>query len=85
MSDVDFKQVIQNIREAINPEVGIPTDQESNPLNYRIQRLTELMAELQIKHQEVDSLIQKAKVNFNELLVNINAKKTTDKKAKASK
>ena len=79
MSDVDFKQVIQNIREAINPEVGIPTDKESNPINYRIQRLTELMTELQTKQKEMDSLVQKTKVNFNELLVNMNAKKTTDK------
>ncbi|HJN37309.1 MAG TPA: hypothetical protein QF353_00870 [Gammaproteobacteria bacterium] len=85
MSDIDFKMVIQNIREAINPEVGVPTDQEKNPINYRIKRLTDLMTEIQTKQQEMESLVQKSKVSFNELLININQQKAPKKTKKSEK
>ena len=68
MNEVNFKQVIQNIREAINPETRIPEEQKDNPLYYRIERLKALITEIQQNQNETNDKINKVITNFNELL-----------------
>lgn len=81
MNEVNFKQVIQNIREAINPETRIPEHQKDSPVYYRIQRLKELIKDIEKNQKQTQESIQKVITNFNELLVEINhsdpCKKTT--------
>ena len=72
MNEINFKQVIQNIREAINPETRIPEHQKNSPVYYRVQRLKELINDIEKNQIQTQQSIQKVITNFNELLAEIN-------------
>jgi len=75
-SDLENKirSLIQTIRIAIKPELAIPTNELSHPVNYRINRLRAQMAELKKIHEQTSASIAKISTNLEALLEEINPK-----------
>ena len=68
----DIQKIIKSIRVAINPELRIPADKESHPVNWRITRIRDLIADTTKKHDELTADLKNIQTNLEGLLEELN-------------
>ena len=77
MSQSDFENkirgIIHTIRVAIKPELAIPSDEASHPINYRITRLRSQLSDLKKNHEQISASIANISTNLEGLLEEINS------------
>ena len=68
----DLGSIVKNVHNAIDPESGIPPDQEKNPLGYRAHRLAELIKRIKEKQEAIADEYGKMETNLAEVVAELN-------------
>lgn len=81
----DVKSLMSTVRKVIDPEYGVPIDEETHPINYRIARLTKLVSEVAEAQRQLGLELDKVETNLKALLEEINQGAGDKGKAESSK
>ncbi|MDA9832501.1 hypothetical protein N9C31_02630 [Gammaproteobacteria bacterium] len=78
-SDIENKirSVIRTIRVAIKPELAIPVNEATHPINYRITRLRTQLDELKKMQANISTSIDHMNTNLEALLDELNSVDTS--------
>ena len=68
----DIQGIIKKVRVSINPELGIPADEQENPVNYRIIHLRKLVKETMTAQKALTAELSKIESNLLGLLEELN-------------
>lgn len=68
----DIQGIIKKVRVSMNPELGVPADEQENPINYRIIRLRKLVKETMTAQKALTAELSKIESSLLALLEDLN-------------